>query len=150
LAQWPAGKEVLVGRQEYGTRGSRGHASRGRNEARVAGGWADLLAWVLATGALAAGLAVWTTDVLSWTEMLGATAAAGLLAASVWTLSVHARRWEWRVMPAPSPSGILFGLGVPAILIGTALGGWLVVFGVDAVVLGVVALVAELRGQLRP
>jgi hypothetical protein len=140
-----------VARHEFGTPtpGNRSGARR-RSELRSAG-WADLLAWVLLVGALAAGLAVWTTDVMSWTQMLAATAAAGLLAASVWALSLWARRWEWRVVPPPSPSGILFGLGVPAILVGTALGPWLVVFGVDAVVLGVVALVAELRGgQLRP
>jgi hypothetical protein len=134
-----------VARQEPGTRGTRGHATGGRGGEL---GWPDFLIWVLAMGAVAGGAAVWATD-LPWGQMVAATAAAGIVATVVWTLCLRARRWEWRAVPPPSPSGILLGLGIPSVLIGTAVGTWLVVFGVDAVVLGIVALTAELRGHLR-
>jgi hypothetical protein len=108
--------------------------------------WPDLALLIVVLSIVS----VLASELLTFTESVGAAIGAGVVAVGVWWLAAAARAWEWTVVPPPSPSGLMFGIGVPVIAIGTVTGGWLIAFGVDLVVLGAVALTAELRGQLQP
>lgn len=95
-----------------------------------------------------AGLAGWTSSLPFGAQLVSAAGVAVVLAVLAWHIAVRARRWDWRLVPEPSPSGILLGLGISLAAVGTATGLWLTLFGIDAAILGVIALVAELRGHL--
>jgi hypothetical protein len=110
--------------------------------------WSDVAVAACVLAGAGAGATGWTSGLPIGAQLASAAMVAGALGVLAWDLCAFARRRPWRLVPAPSPSGILLGLGISLAIIGAATRLWLTLFGIDAALLGLVALAAELRGAM--
>lgn len=99
-------------------------------------------------GGAVAGAIGWTNGLPLAAQLATAALVALALGALAWDLAILARRRTWTLIPPPSPSGILLGLGISLAIVGAATRLWLMLFGIDAALVGLLALTAELRGAL--
>ena len=110
--------------------------------------WPDVAVAACVLAGAGAGATGWASTLPVGAQLASAALVAGALSVLAWDICAFARRRPWRLVPPPSPSGILLGLGISLAIVGIATRPWLTLFGVDAALLGLVALAAELRGEM--
>jgi O-antigen/teichoic acid export membrane protein len=109
---------------------------------------ATIALWATFVGLLAAVLWLWTSDPLPRWLLTAASAASYLAAAGTYVYIRRTRSDRPRParMPDASPSAALLGLGIALLVLGSALGLWLVWLGTGVVGVALIGLAVELAG----
>ena len=110
--------------------------------------WPDVVVAACVLAGAGAGATGWASGLPVGAQVASAALVACALSVLAWDFCAFARRRPWKLVPPPSPSGILLGLGISLAIVGAATHRWLALFGVDAALLGLIALAAELRGHM--